>query len=80
MRLLNQSSADNRAVLKHIFKIYKVAVMHMLSKIISVMEMNYSLLMRFYNIRREQNTLCYILTDFARHIVALNAVYGRVFV
>ena len=40
MRLFDIRSAYNRAVLQHVFEIDEVAVMHVLSKIIGVMEVN----------------------------------------
>ena len=51
--LVDHRLTDNRAVLEHILQIYQTAVMHMLCKIICIMEMNDSLLMRFYDILRQ---------------------------
>ena len=52
----------------------------MLCEIIRVMEVDDALFMRLHDIIRQKETLCDILADFPRHIVALYAVYGRVFV
>ena len=38
--LFNHGLADDGAVLEHIFQIYQTAVMHMLRKIVGIMEMN----------------------------------------
>ena len=80
MRLFDIRSAYNRAVLQHVFEIDEVAVMHVLSKIIGVVEVNDTCFVRGDDVFRQQNTLGYVLADFARHIVSLNAVDGRVFV
>ena len=80
MRLFYHGAAYDRAVLKHILKIYKVTVMHMLSVIIAVMEMYYTFAVRLYNILRQQYPLGYIAADLACHIVTLNAVDGRIFI
>ena len=54
--------------------------MHVLSKIVRVMEMDDALLMGLNDIRRKQNPAGDILADFAGHIVALDAVDRRVLV
>ena len=43
MRLFYICAAYNCTVLKHILKIYKVAVMHMLCKIVCIVEMTYAI-------------------------------------
>ena len=50
VRLFNKRAADNRTVLEHILKVYKVAVVHMLCKIICVVEMDNALLVSVNNI------------------------------
>ena len=80
MRLFDSSSAYNGSVLKHILKVYKVTVMHMLRKIVGIMEMDKSVFMSFYYIRGKKNTSCNILTYFTRHIVTLYGVYLRVLI
>jgi len=78
--LLNQGTADDGAVLQHILQVHQIAVMHVLSKIVRVMEMDDALLMGLNDIRRKQNPAGDILADFAGHIVALDAVDRRVLV
>ena len=80
MRLLNISTADNSTVLKHILKVNKVAVVHMLSKIVSIVEMDKTSFVSINNIGLLKNTLGNILTNLTCHIVTLNAVYGRILV
>ena len=57
MRLLDQRSRDNGAVLQHILKVYQVAVMHMLSKIIRIMKMDNSFLMRLNDVGGKEQPL-----------------------
>ncbi len=80
MRFFNQGTAYNRSVLQHIFQIHKVAVVHMLRKIVGVVKMDYTLFVRFDYIPGQKYAACYILAHFARHIVTLNTVNGRVLV
>ena len=54
--------------------------MHMLGKIIRVMKMNYALLVCFDYIVIKQKSFGNVLADLTRHIVTLNAVYGRVLI
>jgi hypothetical protein len=80
MRLFYHCVRNNCAVLKHIFKVYKVAVVHMLGKIVGVVEMDNALLVGLNNILRQQDALCNVLADLACHVVALDAVHGGVLV
>ena len=80
MRLFNHGTADNSAVLKHILKIDKVTVVHMLSIIVAVVEMDYTVTVRLDNLIRQLSTLGIIPADLACHIVTLNAVDGGVFI
>ena len=72
--LLDQSSADDGAVLQHVLQVDQITVVHMLGKIIRVMEMDEALLMGVYNIRREQEALGDILADFSSHVIPLYTV------
>ena len=78
--LLNKSTADNGAILQHILQIDQITVVHMLGKIIRVVEMDDALLMGLHDIRRKQNTAGDILADLACHIVALYAVDSGVLI
>ena len=46
VRLFDHRTADHSSILQHILKIDQAAVVHMLCKIIGIMEMNDPLLMR----------------------------------
>ena len=80
VRALDQCLADHGAVLQHILQVYKIAVVHMLCKIVGVMEVDDSLLIRLYNIFRKKKSSREILADFASHIVTLYAVDRRILV
>ena len=77
---LNQGARDDSAILEHIFQIDQTAVMHMLGKIVCVMEMDDPFLMSFHDIRRQQKTFRDILADFSCHIIALYAVDSRILI
>ena len=77
---LYKSACDDRTVLQHILKIDEVAVMHMLSEVVGIMEMDYALVMRVNNILRQKETVCYIAGYLTRHIVALRGVDHGVFI
>ena len=78
--LLDQGSADNRAVLEHVLQVHQAAVVHMLGKVIRVMEVDDAFFMGFPDIFRQQETLGDILADLSCHIVSLHAIDRRVFV
>ena len=80
MGALNHGAGDYGAVLQHILKVDKVAVVHMLSIIIRVVKMDYSLSVSVHNVLRKQNTLAYVAGNLARHIVALGGVYNGVLI
>ena len=80
MRFFDHGAGNNRAILQHIFQVHQVAVMHVLGKIIGVMEVDDALLMGLHNILGQQNALGDILADLASHIVALHRVHGGIFV
>ena len=80
VRLLDQCLADDRTVLEHILEIHQIAVMHMLRIVVRIMEMDDTLAVCLHNIRRQQQSFCDILADFARHIITLYTVYRRIFV
>ena len=80
MRLFNQRTRNYRAVLQHVLQIDKVAVMHMLSEIIGVVEVNNPLVVRRYDIFGQKNPAGKIFRNFTRHIIALNAVHRGVFI
>ena len=46
------SAAYNSTVAQHIFKVNKVAIMHMLGKIIGIVEVNYAAIVSLYYLLR----------------------------
>ena len=80
MRLLDKRTRDNRAVLQHVLKVHQVAVVHMLSKVIRVVEVDDALVMSGHDIGRQQDALGQILGNLASHVVALNRIDGGVLV
>ena len=80
VRLLNQRTRDNSTVLEHILQVHQVAVMHVLGKVVRIMEVNQTLIVSIHNLLGQQHTLSQVLGDLAGHVVALNGVDGRVLV
>ena len=56
VRLIYKRLTDNSSILKHILQINQITVVHVLCKIIRIMEMNQPLLVRLYNILWKQQT------------------------
>ena len=80
VRLLDQRARDNSTVLEHILQVHQVAVMHVLGKVVRIMEVNQALIVSIHNLLGQQHALGQVLGDLAGHIVALNGVDGRVLV
>ena len=72
MWLFNHCAANNCTILKHVFKVYKVAVMHMLCEVVGIMEVDYTLVMRLHNILGEQHSASDVLGYLACHVVTLS--------
>ncbi len=80
MGTLDHSTGNDGTVLQHILQIDQVAVMHMLGKVVAIVEMNQTVLMGFYNILGKQDTVGDISADLTCHIVTLRAIDNRVLV
>ena len=80
LRRIDHRLADNRTVLKHVLQIDQTAVVHVLRKIIRVMKMDDSFLMRLYDLRWQKESSGDILADLTGHIISLYAVYSRILV
>ena len=78
--LINHGLTDYGSILQHILQINQTAVMHMLCKIIGIVEMYNSLLMGFYNILWQKEALGNILADFSCHIITLHTAYSWILV
>ena len=72
MRTLYHSSCDYGAVLEHILKVDEVAVVHMLCVVVRIVEVDYSLIVGFYDILRQEQTVCNISGNLTRHIISLS--------
>ena len=80
MGLFDQRAGDDGAVLQHVVQVDEVAVVHVLGKIVGVMEVDDALLVRLDDLGRQQHAHGQVLGDLARHIVALDRVDGGVLV
>ena len=80
MRLFDERAGDDRAVLEHILQVHEIAVVHVLGKIVRVVEMDDTGLVRLDDLLRQQHPAREVLRYLARHIVALDGVDGGVLV
>ena len=78
--LLNIGAGDDGAVLEHIVQIDEVTVVHVLGKIVGVVEVDKAFLMRLNDLRVQQQAGSQVFGDLTGHIVALDAVDGGVLV
>ena len=80
MRLFYHCAADDGAVLEHVLKVDKVTVVHVLSIVVGIVEMNDTVFMSLDNIGWQKNSLGKVFGHLACHIVTLNTVDSGVFV
>ena len=80
MGLFDIGAGDDRAVLQHILKVDQVAVVHVLGKVIGIVEVDQAFLMCLHDLWVQQQTGGQVLGDLTGHIVALHAVHGGVLV
>ena len=81
MRLFYHNAVYVCSVLKHIFKVDKVAVMKcVLSKVVSIMEVNNSFIVRLNYIFRKQKSSCDIRACNAGKIITLSCNNSCVFI
>ena len=74
MWFLDKSPADDGAILQHIVQIHQVAVVHVLGKIVRVMEVDDPLLMSLDHFLGKQKAVGDVLADRPRHVISLYAV------
>ena len=77
---LNQSTGDNSAVLQHVIKVNEVTVVHVLCKVIGIVEVDKTLVVSSNNILWKELTLNEVLRNLTSHVVTLNRNNGRVLV
>ena len=80
MWTLNKRTGNDRAVLKHIVKIDKIAVVHVLRKVIRVMEVNKTLIVSLHNILWQKLALNKIFGNLTGHIVTLYGNNSRILI
>ena len=78
--LLDEGVADDGAVLQHVLEVDEVAVVHVLGEVVGVVEVDQALLIRLDDVGRKQHPARQVAADLACHVVALDAVDGRVLV
>ena len=77
---LNQSTGDNSAVLQHVIKVDEVTVVHVLCKVIGIVEVDETLVVSSNNVLWKELTLNEVLRNLTSHVVTLNRNNGRVLV
>ena len=80
VRLFNIGAGNDGAVLQHVLQIHQIAVVHVLGKVVGIVEVDQTLLMGLDDLRVQQQTGGEIFGDLTGHIVALYAVHGGVLV
>ena len=80
MWTLNQSTGDNSAVLQHVIKVDEVTVVHVLCKVIGIVEVDETLVVSSNNVLWKELTLNEVLRNLTSHVVTLNRNNGRVLV
>ena len=80
VRLLDERPRNDGAVLQHILEVDEVAVVHVLGKVVGVVEVDEPFVVRRHDVGRQQNAAREVLAHFARHIVALHRIDGGILV
>ena len=80
MGLFNQGAGNNRTVLQHILQVHQIAVVHMLSIVVRIMEVDDSGLVGVHNVLRKQDAAGNVLAHFAGHIVPLHSIDGGILI
>ena len=80
VRLFDQRTGNDGAVLQHVVQVDQVTVVHVLGKIVRIMEMDDAIFVGLDHLRRQQHTHGQVLGDLTGHIVTLHRVDGGVLV
>ena len=80
MGLFNEGAGDDGAVLQHVVQVDQVAVVHVLGKVVGVVEVDDAFLVGLDDVLRQQHAHGQVLGDLARHVVTLDRVDGGVLV
>ena len=78
--LFNIGAGNDGAVLQHVLQIHQITVVHVLGKVVGIVEVDQTLLMGLDDLRVQQQTGGQIFGDLTGHIVALHAVHGGVLI
>ncbi len=78
--LFNIGAGDHGAVLQHILQVDQIAVVHVLRKVVGIVEVDQALLMCLDDLRVQQQAGGQVFGDLTSHIVTLDAVHGGVLV
>ena len=77
---LDHGSGDDGAVLEHVLQVHQVAVVHVLGKIVAVVEVDDAVPVGLHNVLREEHPLGDVPGDLPCHVVALGRVDHRIFI
>ena len=80
VRLFDHGLADDGTILQHVFQIDEVTVVLALGEIVSVVEMDDALLVRFHDLLREQQAAGEVFRYLAGHVVTLRGIDDGVLV
>ena len=80
MRLFNIGAGNDGAVLKHVLQIHQIAVVHVLGKVVGIVEVDQALIVCLDDLRVQQQAGGQVFGDLTSHIVTLDAVHGGVLV
>ena len=80
VRPLDKGTGNDGAILQHILQIDQITVMHMLGKIVAVVEVDDPLPVSFHDLSGQQQALTEIPRHFTSHIIPLGRIDHRVFI
>ena len=78
--LFNIGAGDHGAVLQHILQVDQIAVVHVLRKVVGIVEVDQALIVCLDDLRVQQQAGGQVFGDLTSHIVTLDAVHGGVLV
>ena len=80
VRLLDERTGDDGAVLQHVLEVHEVAVVHVLREVVGVVEVDDALVVGLHDLGGQQHALREVLGDLTGHVVALHGVHRGVLV
>lgn len=73
-------ATDTCAILQHILKINNVAIVHVLCKVVGIVEMDKTIFMSFSDVFGQQILVGVITASFTRHVITLDGQNGWVLI